>query len=394
MIVAEIIFLVYFTFVTFYSFFLSVAALFFRTDEMNDSRIKHKIAVLIPAYREDGVIVGVAKSALQQTYPADHYDVVVIADTLQADTIANLRQLPITLIEVAFDKSTKVKSLNAAMAKIGDEYEFALVLDADNIMEAEFLQKLNSLIVQGYRAIQAERRPKNAVNSMSVLDGLSERINNFIYRQGHVAAGLSSSLIGSGMIFEYAVLKNILSNLNSIGGFDRELELDLIRKRIHIHYGKNVVVYDEKVENTRVFESQRKRWLSSQFIYLGKYFREGIRAFWAGDMRMFNSAILKNIQLPRVLNLGLLAILSVLTFIFREHLATPFYIWPILLLLNIAAIAFAIPRQLYNRQMMKSVLLLPIVFFKMFTLLFKLKGANKTFIHTPHGMANMSEKKG
>jgi cellulose synthase/poly-beta-1,6-N-acetylglucosamine synthase-like glycosyltransferase len=391
MLAIEILLLLYFGFVSCYAFILSVAALlFFKAPLPSTAPGLTKFAVLIPSYKEDNVIIGVAHEALQQNYPKESYRIIVIADSLQLSTLQQLRALPIEVIEVSFEKSTKVKSLNHAFAEAGDDYQFALILDADNVMEKNFLRKMNELIGHGYRAIQCERTSKNETNSMSVLDGFSERINNFIYRQGHVAMGMSCSLIGSGMIFEYAVAKEILSKLDSIGGFDRELELELIRRKIPIQYGKGILVYDEKVESTEVFEKQRTRWLSSQFIYLKKYYMEGLRALVKGNFTMFNSAILKNIQLPRVLNIGLLFLLSILGFIFRDYLILKFYPWPIFLSMNVLAIAFAIPLKYYNRQMFHSFLLLPKIFLKMFNLLFKLKGANKTFIHTPHGVSNVT----
>jgi cellulose synthase/poly-beta-1,6-N-acetylglucosamine synthase-like glycosyltransferase len=393
MLVLEIILLFYFAFVSLYSFTLAVAALVFKAPAAPESNIRRRIAVLIPSYKEDNVIVSVAEEASKQNYPRDSFDVVIIADSLQPETVAKLKLLPIRVVEVSFEKSTKVKSLNKAFAALGDDYDYALILDADNVMEHDFLRKLNNMLGLGYRAIQAERTSKNATTSMSVLDGFSERINNFIYRQGHVAAGLSCSLIGSGMIFEYKVVKDILGKLDSIGGFDRELELELIRRNIRIYYGKGAVVYDEKVETTEVFENQRKRWLSSQFIYLKKYFGEGMKSLLNGHMAMFNSAILKNIQLPRLINLGMLFILAVMTFIFRDYLVLKFYPWVLFLLMNILAMAFAIPLRLYNWQMLKSFALLPHVFIKMFNLLFRLKGANKSFIHTPHGVTNVSVDK-
>jgi cellulose synthase/poly-beta-1,6-N-acetylglucosamine synthase-like glycosyltransferase len=390
MLTLEIILFVYFAFVSLYAFSLALAALLFKTPNPPDSNIRRKIAVLIPSYKEDSVIVSVAEEAIRQNYPKDRFDVVIIADSLQPATVARLKQLPIKVVEVFFDKSTKVKSLNRAFAAIGDDYDFALILDADNVMERDFLKKLNNMLGLGYRAIQAERTSKNATTSMSVLDGFSERINNFIYRQGHVSIGLSCSLIGSGMMFEYGVVKDILSKLDSIGGFDRELELELIRRGLRIHYGKGAVVYDEKVETTEVFENQRKRWLSSQFIYLKKYFGEGMAALLRGRLAMFNSAILKNIQLPRLINLGFLFILSVLGFVFRDHLTLKYYPWITFLVMNILAMAFAIPLRYYNWQMLKSFMLLPKVFVKMFNLLFRLRGANKSFIHTPHGVTNVT----
>src|SRR5690606_16214131 len=118
-------------------------------------------------------------------------------------------------------------------------------------------------------------------------------------------------------VFPYKLVKEILSGLDSVGGFDRELELLLIQRGVKIQYGKGILVYDEKVENTEVFERQRTRWLSSQFIYLRKYFRRGILSLFRGDISLFNSAILKNIQLPRIINLGLLVILTVISFLLR-----------------------------------------------------------------------------
>jgi hypothetical protein len=47
---------------------------------------------------------------------------------------------------------------------------------------------------------------------------------------------------------------------------------------------------------------------------------------------------------------------------------------------------FAVPAKFYSLKVLKSIILIPGIFFKMFLLLFKLKGANKTFIHTPHGI--------
>jgi hypothetical protein len=108
-----------------------------------------------------------------------------------------------------------------------------------------------------------------------------------------------------------------------------------------------------------------------------------------GNIGLFNSAILKNIQLPRLINLGLLFVLTILAVVFRDYLHFYYYPWAVFLGLNIVAIALAIPLRYYNRQMLKSLLLLPKVFIKMFHILFRLKGANKSFIHTPHGVRDI-----
>ncbi len=390
--VIEILLFIYFGYISLYSFVLAVAAHFFRSPTFHPADHHHHIGVFIPSYKEDNVIVDVARKAITQNYPPDRYDVIVIADSLKKTTLGMLAQLPIKVIEVSFDKSTKVRSLNKAF-ELPDQYDYALILDADNVMENDFLLKVNSMLSRGCLAIQAERTSKNSTTSMSILDGFSERINNFIYRQGHVAIGLPCSLIGSGMIFEYSLVKSILAQLDSVGGFDRELELELIRRKAFIHYAKGALVFDEKVESTEVFEKQRTRWLSSQFIYLRKYFNEGMKALFSGNMAMFNSAILKNIQLPRLVNIGLLCILVIATFFFREKLSLSYYPWLLFLVMNVSAILLAIPARLYNIEMAKSILLLPKLFMKMIRVLFRLRGANKTFIHTPHNVTDSPTNK-
>ena len=115
MYIIELILLSYFGYVSLYSFVLSTAGLFYKNRNPAEARRLRRVAVLIPAYKEDQVITGVAEQALEQSYPSDFYDVVVIADSLQPTTLQRLRALPIKVIEVSFEKSTKVKALNRAM---------------------------------------------------------------------------------------------------------------------------------------------------------------------------------------------------------------------------------------------------------------------------------------
>lgn len=391
--IIELILLSYFGYVSLYSFILSLAGLFYKNIKAPEANTLRKVAVLIPAYKEDQVIPGVAAQALEQNYPSDFFDVVVIADSLKPSTLEKLRALPIKVVEVSFEKSTKVKALNRAMQVIGDDYDCALILDADNIMERDFLRKMNNLFDLGHSAIQGRRDPKNENTSIALLDGLSETINNFIYRQGNVSLGLSASLNGSGMIFDYAIYKEIMSSMDSIGGFDRELELRLLNRDIKVYFAKDIIVYDEKVASQEVFERQRKRWISSHFFYLRKYFFEGWTQLFKGNMAFFNSAVLRNIQLPRLLNLGLLTFITFFSIIFFAYLTFSPLLWIVLLILNILAMVFAVPRRFYNIKLLKSILIIPRLFFKMFLLLFRLKGANNTFIHTPHGRIEMNVNK-
>ena len=81
-------------------------------------------------------------------------------------------------------------------------YDAVVIMDADNTAGTSFLSELNPVFQSGARAVQAHRTAKNTNTDIAVLDAASEEINNSIFRSGHIALGLSSALIGSGMALE------------------------------------------------------------------------------------------------------------------------------------------------------------------------------------------------
>ncbi|MBL7708380.1 MAG: glycosyltransferase, partial [Chitinophagaceae bacterium] len=238
---------------------------------------KAMIAVLIPSYRDDSVILDTALQALKQSYLSERYTVTVIADGLQADTIQQLKRLPIQVVEVSFDVSMKAKSLNAAFSQLpSGVYDIAMILDSDNIMNPDCLEKVNHAFQQGWQVIQCHRTAKNKNTAVAILDALSEEVNNTIFRRGHRAAGFSCTLIGSGMAFKYELLKDIfaLPEIQNNPGEDREVDIQLVKKNIIVEYIDDAYVFDEKVQRKEVFEKQRTRWLGTQVEQAGRFFRK------------------------------------------------------------------------------------------------------------------------
>ncbi|MCT4603064.1 MAG: glycosyltransferase family 2 protein [Marinifilum sp.] len=391
--IVELILFIYLGFAALYVFVFALASIFPHKQKVPTNTTKRKFAVLIPGYKEDAVIVHVAKDALLQDYPNDAYDVVVIADSFQANTLMALRELPITLVEVSFDISTKSKALNKAMQSIGSQYDVALVLDADNLMAADFITKVNQAFDNGFNVVQGHRTAKNLNTSFAILDAISEEVNNNIFRKGHRVLGFSSALIGSGMAFDYAFFKNTMSKVNAIGGFDKELELKLLKNRKKIEYLNDAIVLDEKVQKSEVFAKQRKRWLSAQFVYFARYFFPGLyHLFFKGNIDFFDK-VYQMISPPRILLLGLTSIITaVYAALWLYSGVTPFSFtfmhWLPIFLFVVFAFLFSIPFKFYNKNTLVAIVTLPRAFFLMFASLFKLKGANKKFIHTEHGVNN------
>lgn len=139
----------------FYLLVYAIAATGNRTDKYSESRVKHRFAILIPAYQDDDYIPYTVKSFLQQEYPIDCYDIIVISDHLKPETNRQLAQYPITLLQARFKKSSKMKSVKAAMSQLQEgQYDIVLIMNADNVVDTNFLEVVNNTYASGSNAIK------------------------------------------------------------------------------------------------------------------------------------------------------------------------------------------------------------------------------------------------
>ncbi len=391
LVIIEYILFAYLFFATLYVFVYSVAGLFYKQKQKPDVEKERKFAVLIPGYKEDAVIVGVAKKATQQDYPKDKFEVIVIADSFKKETLEALRKLSIRVVEVVFEVSKKSKALNKCMEVIGDDYDIAFVLDADNVMEKDVLKKINAAFDRGFDAVQGHRTAKNLNADFAILDALSEEINNHIFRKGHRVLGISSALIGSGMGIDYALFKKTMATVDSVGE-DKEVELKIIRDNHTIEYVHDAIIYDEKTQESSNFVNQRRRWIAAQLDYFRNYFPDGLKALITKGNFDYFDKVLQMVQPPRILLSGILFILSVLYGIIhflpypalQQFFAPGFYEWLGLFVATALALLFAIPRKFYNKRTFAALMSLPKGFVLMFISLLKIKGATQKFLHTEH----------
>lgn len=339
------------------------------------------IVILIPAYKEDGVIVECVKSCLSTNYPREMFDVVVISDRMQVATLERLRSFDIIILEVNFDNSTKAKALNFAMNRLEKKYDLSLVLDADNTINDQYLSQLNAQFRDRCHAFQTHRKAKNIEGSIAVLDAVSEEINNSIFRKGHINCNLSAALIGSGMAFRYDEFKDVMLQITAIGGFDKELEHRYLEAGLVIGYSDDIVVLDEKVSRNSDFGNQRRRWMSAQLHYLRRFFPNFFPALFKGNLD-FADKIFQMMLPPRVLLLSLIFIISLIVSLISLSVAIK---WWVIFGILIISLLISIPKELLNIKLLKSIIILPKLTILMALNLLKIKGANRTFIHTSHG---------
>lgn len=370
----------------------AVASKFYRAPCFPKARKLRRFVILFPAYKEDRVIISSVRSFLQQDYPQELFDIIVISDQMQDATNDALRSLPIRLLIADYKESSKAKAMTMAMNAIKEEpYDVVAVMDADNLTSPDFLAEVNRAFDSGLQSIQAHRTGKNLNTAISVLDGISEEINNGIFRSGHNVLGLSAALSGSGMAFDAHWFRQNVAHLQTAGE-DKELEALLLQQRIHTTYLAQLPIYDEKTQKQEAISNQRKRWIAAQFGALRSSSLNFMKALRQGNID-YCDKIFQWMLPPRLIQIAAVFGLTLLFTVFsiwqslqgggNEWMSV--IKWWVLSIAQIAAMILPIPGYLFSKQLGKAIIKIPMLALTTIGNLFKLKGANKKFIHTEHG---------
>ena len=371
-------------YVMYVSFYALVSLFPSRTSKhkYQTSDIKHQTStflILFPAYKEDCVIIHSVQQFLESSYPKELYHIGVISDHMQEETNERLRKLPISILTPQFKKSSKAKALQYAIENTDKLYDYVIIMDADNVVLPEFLEQVNASCQQGYQAIQCHRCAKNCDNDVAVLDGISEEINNTIFRKAHNSIGLSSALIGSGMCFDYKWFKENVYNLTTAGE-DRELEGLLLRQGKYIHYEADIHVFDEKVSNKENFQKQRLRWMTAQIQSLFNMLPYIPKAIITGNIDYLDKTIQQTL-IPR-------SMLIVFTFMFAFLVTLLSWQWGIkwwlLFLFICLSLYVSTPKKLRSHSVFGKIVSLPELVWKMVLNILKIDHKNTDFIHTTH----------
>ncbi len=375
--IVAFVFLLYFTLSAIYLITFAIFGHFYKNMKYPENTDRYrKIGILVPAYKEDNVILGVAEFALKQEYP--NFELVIIADSFKVETLEKLKKLPLTLLEIINDKRTKANAINMALNQLPTDYEIILILDGDNIIQdRDFLTKINKTFSTGRKIVQGHRTAKNFNTNFALLDAISEEINNHIFRKGHRAIGLSSALIGSAMAFDYSLFKKYMKEIKT-SGEDKELEFNFLKDGYYFEYLDDAIVLDEKTQKSDAFVKQRSRWLANQFLQAQLHFFISIKSLFKGNIDFFDKA-LQHFLLPRILLLGTSFLISLILLIFNYTFA---YLWVICFILILLSLLISVPSKFINLNTLKALLSLPKGYISMIMSMLNMKGATKNFVVT------------
>jgi cellulose synthase/poly-beta-1,6-N-acetylglucosamine synthase-like glycosyltransferase len=348
---------------------------------------KRNIAIFVPCYKDDTVILGTVQSLLAQDYPS--FKVFVAAEGVSDQVRSQLGKLPIELVTVDFNESsTKARALHALTQILPDSFEIVMVLDADNLMSVGCLDKLNAAFDHGWHSVQLHRTAKNVNGGVAVLDGISEEINNNIFRKGQSALGFSSCLIGSAMAIDAAIFREIFSNPAILDekGEDRGIDRFLIQHGIITEYVDDALVFDEKVFTAENFQRQRTRWYEAQISHIGSLVSSVGKAGSKG--KDFWNRIIINQMPPRLLMLSFIVFVIALDLIVLyldvNGVVPKINRWIFLFILLCTAMLVSIPKRYFTPGMIiVAIKKFPYLILHSFRALLNMRPGRREFLHTP-----------
>jgi cellulose synthase/poly-beta-1,6-N-acetylglucosamine synthase-like glycosyltransferase len=254
-----------------YLTFLGLAALTAHPMPPGPGPMRRRFAVLIPAHDEASVIDRVLGSLQGQTYPRDRYDVFVVADNCTDATAAIARRSGAIVHERRdVERRAKGHALRWLLDRVRERgaYDAYVVFDADSIMSADFLSRMDARLEAGSRVIQSHYRVLNSsASSSSALREAALASLHYLRPLGRSALRLSCGLKGNGMCFDAATLDAF--GWTSVGlAEDVELHLALVRFGIRVDFAPEAIVQADMPTTPADAASQNLRWEAGRIAVL------------------------------------------------------------------------------------------------------------------------------
>jgi cellulose synthase/poly-beta-1,6-N-acetylglucosamine synthase-like glycosyltransferase len=222
-----------------------------------------RFLVIIPAHNEERLLGDTLDSLSQLDYPADRYQVHVIADNC-SDRTAEIAQAKGVVVHVRCNQELVGKgyALQWLLEQIWEEkisHDALVFLDADSIVSANFLRVMAARVERGEKVIQAYyavREPQRSWNGALRYAALA--VIHYLRPQGRMALGGSAGLKGNGMVFAADIMPRYRWTASLTE--DIELHMALIQGGERVMFAPDAVVWGEMPDTLANMRSQHMRW--------------------------------------------------------------------------------------------------------------------------------------
>jgi cellulose synthase/poly-beta-1,6-N-acetylglucosamine synthase-like glycosyltransferase len=222
-----------------------------------------RFQVVVPAHDEAAGIAGTVESLKAIDYPAELFEVVVVADNCKDDTAARARAAGARVLE-RFDTDRRGKGYalaHAFEATLTDgRTDAVVVVDADTVVSPNLLHAFDARLQAGASAVQADYAVRNPDEGWRTrLMAIAFGMFHVVRSAGRENLGVSCGLRGNGMCFTTALLREVPHEAFSVVE-DVEYGIRIGERGHRVHYAGEAHVYGEMVSSEKASRSQRARW--------------------------------------------------------------------------------------------------------------------------------------
>lgn len=269
---------------TLYYFFIGFCGMW-RRKENKILTPQKTFAVIVAAHNESAVIGQLLQNLKSLEYPKDLYDIYVIADNCDDNTVEIAHDYGCIVCErhhpTKKSKGFAMEWMFERLFKMEKKYDAVVVFDADNLVHPRFLLEMNNRLLKGDRIIQGYLDAKNPYDTwISGTFAIAFWVIDHISHLAKTNIGLSAVLGGTGMCIATDVLERHGWRATCLTE-DMEFTMKSLAEGIKTTWAHDAIVYDEKPLTFMQSWRQRKRWAQGQFDvahrYIPKMLKEGVK---------------------------------------------------------------------------------------------------------------------
>lgn len=247
------------------------------------SKPSTRFAVLIPAHNEEAVIGRVLESLRDVDYPAELTDVHVIADNCEDGTGPLAAAAGVRVLSRHDDQARgKGYALRWALETIPlERYGAVVMVDADSVVDRDFLTVMDARLVAGAQAVQGYYAVLDTRSTSSALRAASFALMHYVRPLGKSLFGGSCGLKGNGMAFASALLAEMGWQSFSVTE-DAEQHMRLMERGVRVEFAPEAIVWGDMPSSLGRARSQNLRWEAGRWKVAR---RSSLPLLWRGLQR-------------------------------------------------------------------------------------------------------------
>ncbi len=327
----------------------AIASLFYSKFEAPRTRRQARMLVVMPMYRADDIFQNTIDALERQDYDRRKFDIVAVSHSNRPLTNMKLAQHQLFQLIMPLDSPySDVRSWQYAIEHCPPLriYDVIVILEAGETIPNDYLSDINEAYQLGSRAIQTHRSTQQLDTPRAIMAATFEDINSSIFRMGHVALGMASGLLGSGMAFDFRWFKDNIGKLEE-GADLKDFEALVLQDRKYVDFLDDTFFYNKPAQfRGGIHTTERSGWMYSQWRAFRRHARMMPSALFHHNYDLADK-IFQWMLMPRVVMMAIIGIMCILTPMFYWSMSLK---WIITAFWVMFIYAVATPDYLINRK--------------------------------------------